>query len=94
MRNRCFHFIVPLFAEATIVPVSGIVVTFVSAVTQHAASVDALRSIPEVEVGPAGGSKLALVVDSLSTERDQEIWAMVQQLPGVIDVALALVATE
>lgn len=75
-------------------PVSGIVVTFASAVTQHAAAIESLRLIPEIDVGPAGGSKLALVVDSASAQRDQEIWETVQQLPGVIDVALALVATE
>ncbi len=75
-------------------PVSGIVVTFASTVAEHSAAVETLRLIPEIDIGPAGGSKLALVVDSPNSRRDQEIWETVQQLPGVIDVALALVATE
>jgi nitrate reductase NapAB chaperone NapD len=48
--------------------------------------------IPEIDIGESAGSKLAIVIDSETKRRDQEIWNMVQQLPGVIDLAVAMVA--
>lgn len=76
------------------VPVSGLVVTFDAPITCHGETVDALRAIPEVEIGPSGGSKLALVVDSATKRRDQEVWDTVRDAPGVVDLAIALVAFE
>lgn len=53
-----------------------------------------LRELPEVEIGDAGGSKLAIVVDSVDKRRDQEVWNTVRELPGVIDLAVAMVAFD
>ena len=75
-------------------PISGLVVTFASPVAEHAATVESLHQIPEVEVGDSGGSKLAIVVDSEHRRRDQEIWNIVRDLPGMIDLAVALVAFD
>lgn len=75
-------------------PISGLVVTFRSAVTEHANSLEAIRAIPEIDMGEAVGSRLAIVVDSESKGRDQEIWDTVRQLPGVIDLAIAMVAFD
>jgi nitrate reductase NapAB chaperone NapD len=75
-------------------PVSGLVVTFNGSVDEHQATIRLLREIPEVELGEAAGSKLAMVVDTATKRRDQEIWNAVQQLPGVIDLAVAMVAFE
>ena len=75
-------------------PISGLVITFESPVQQHDVALDLLRALPEIEIGNAGGSKLAIVVDSTSKRRDQEIWNTVRELPGVIDVAVALVAFD
>lgn len=75
-------------------PISGLVVTFESPVDHHWATVQRLRETVEIEVGNAGGSKLAIVVDSENKRRDQEIWNMVRDLPGVIDLAVALVAFD
>ncbi len=83
-----------LFKSAIAVPISGLVVTFRSSVTEHSEAVEALRCIPEIDIGEAFGSKLAIVVDSKTKRRDQEIWDMVQQLPGIVDLAVAMVAFD
>lgn len=75
-------------------PISGLVITFDSPVKNHTATIESLRGIPEIEIGNAGGSKLAIVVDSESKQRDQEIWFAVRDLPGVIDLAVAMVAFD
>lgn len=75
-------------------PISGLVVTFGSSVTEHADAIETIRAIPEIDLGDASGSKLAFVVDSETKRRDQEIWNTVQQLPGVIDLAVAMVAFD
>ncbi|TWU48657.1 hypothetical protein Poly51_45580 [Rubripirellula tenax] len=75
-------------------PISGLVVTFRSSVDQNAAAITSLRQIPEIEIGNAGGSKLAIVVDTQNKRRDQEIWNTVRELPGVIDLAVAMVAFD
>lgn len=83
-----------LFRKASAVPISGLVVTFRSPVTEHAEAVEALRMIPEIDIGEWAGSKLAIVIDTETKRRDQEIWNTVQQLPGVIDLAVAMVAFD
>ncbi len=75
-------------------PISGLVVTFRSLVEQHADTIESLKAIPEVDIGDRAGSKLAIVVDTETKLRDQEIWNMVQELPGVIDLAVAMVAFD
>jgi nitrate reductase NapAB chaperone NapD len=83
-----------LYQVASLVPISGLVVTFRSAVTDHSEAVEAMRRIPEIDIGEALGSKLAIVVDSETKRRDQEIWDMVQQLTGIVDLAVAMVAFD
>jgi nitrate reductase NapAB chaperone NapD len=83
-----------LFTKASAMPISGLVVTFQSSVTEHSKAVEALRMIPEIDIGESAGSKLAIVIDSETKRRDQEIWNTVQQLPGVIDLAVAMIAFE
>ncbi|TWU62201.1 hypothetical protein V7x_39300 [Crateriforma conspicua] len=75
-------------------PISGLVVTFESSVSDHEASRMAIGDIPEVDLGQAVGSKLAIVVDSETKGRDRQVWEMVQGMPGVIDVAIAMVAFD
>ncbi len=75
-------------------PISGLVVTFASAVSDHADALVALAAIPEVDIGESSGSKLAIVLDSESRQRDQEIWDQVQGLPGVLSIAVAMIAFD
>lgn len=89
-----FHRMSSLFREENAVPISGLVVTFRSSVTEHVETVELLRDIPEIVIGDSVGSKLAIVVDSETQRRDQEIWNTVQHLPGVIDLAVAMVVFD
>lgn len=73
-------------------PISGLVVTFESPVVEHSATLDELKNIPEIELGTCHGSKLAIVIESDTKIRDQEIWNMVRELPGIADVAVAMIA--
>ena len=75
-------------------PISGLVVTFSSEVVEHAATVELLRSIPELDIGESSGCRLAIVIDTDSQRRDREIWTAVQQLPGVVELAVAMVAFD
>ncbi len=75
-------------------PISGLVVTFNSSTDQHTAAIESLREIPEIDIGDAHGSKMAIVVDSPTQRRDQEIWNTVRELPGVIDLAVAMIAFD
>jgi nitrate reductase NapAB chaperone NapD len=84
----------PPFQEVTSVPISGLVVTFASSVEDHAKAIESIDDIPEIDLGQVSGSKLAIVVDSESKRRDQEIWNAVRGLPGVIDLAVAMVAFD
>lgn len=84
----------PVTVEAIAMPISGLVVTLESPVALNTKTVDALRDIPEVEIGSVAGNKLAIAIDSSDNQRDREIWEMVRQLPGVADVAVAMVAFD
>lgn len=84
----------PLFRKAIAVPISGLVVTFQSSVSEHSEAVETLRTIREIDVGQSAGSKLAIVIDSETKRRDQEIWDTIQRLPGVVDLAVAMVALD
>jgi nitrate reductase NapAB chaperone NapD len=53
-----------------------------------------LAEIPEIDLGQINGGKVAIVVDSETKQRDQEIWNTVRDLPGVIDLAIAMVAFD
>ncbi|WDQ17105.1 hypothetical protein [Rhodopirellula sp. P2] len=75
-------------------PISGLVVTFASSVEEHISTIESITNIPEIDLGQACGSKLAIVVDSETKTRDQEIWNAVRDLPGVIDLAVAMVAFD
>ena len=64
------------------------------AVVERPTALASLSAMPEIEISDAGGSKLAIVVDSADKRRDQEIWNTVRELPGVIDLAVAMVAFD
>lgn len=75
-------------------PISGLVITFDRPVAQCSGAISALRAMPEVDLGHADANKLAIVVDTETQEHDRLVWEAVQQLPGVADVAIALVAFD
>ncbi|KAA5539754.1 hypothetical protein FYK55_23440 [Roseiconus nitratireducens] len=75
-------------------PISGLVITFDSAVHDQPEAIEFLRHVSEIEMGQAAGNKLAIVIESKSKRRDQEIWNAIRALTGVIDLAVALVAFD
>jgi nitrate reductase NapAB chaperone NapD len=81
-------------SKAIMMPISGLVVTFASAIENHRETVDVIRGIPEVEVGVASANKLAIVVETSSQVRDQELWELVRQMPGVTDLSVALIGFD
>lgn len=89
-----FHSIPELFWIALTVPISGLVITFNSSVENHQETIDFLRGFSEIDIGPSGGSKLAIVVDSESKRQDQELWTAIRDRPGVIDLAVAMIAFD
>lgn len=83
-----------IFPKAIPVPISGLVVTFVASHTTPETLIQALEKIPEIEVGEFDEHRIAMVVDSETRQRDQEIWDAVQQLPGVSDINVAFVGFD
>ncbi|TWU37388.1 hypothetical protein [Novipirellula artificiosorum] len=75
-------------------PVSGLVITFKRKVADFGSSVEALRQIAEIELGATNTNQLAIVVDTDSCRRDQEIWDTIDQLPGVTDIRVALIGFD
>lgn len=75
-------------------PVSGLVITFEGEVSEYSETVAALASQRQIDLGARQHAKLALVLDTASSEEDKQVWEWVQNLPGVQDVALAFVAFD
>ncbi len=75
-------------------PISGLVVTFDSPVEQCAEAIEALRAMPEIDLGRVNHNKLAIVVDTVSKSQDKNVWDAVQQLPNVTDLAIAMVVFD
>ena len=80
--------------EANLVPISGLVVTFIASQTSVESLRQTLQVIPEIEVGECSEHRMAIVVDSASRQRDREIWEQIQQLPGVSDINVAFVGFD
>ena len=75
-------------------PVSGLVLTFRSPVAEHADDIRMIESIPEVDLGEAGEFKLAIVIDSETSQRDREIWDTIKRLPGITDISVAMIGFD
>ncbi|EMI53971.1 hypothetical protein [Rhodopirellula sallentina] len=90
IRSVCFS----VFKIAFNMPISGLVLTFDSPVEQNQEALDAIKAIPEIDLGQANDRKLAIVVDSDDTIRDREIWDTLQQITSVTNVAIAMVAFD
>lgn len=94
VRETSLSILSATFLKAISVPISGLVVTFASPVENHADAIGLLGQIAEIDLGQVSGSKIAIVVDTETKGRDQEIWNAVRDLPGVVDLAVAMVAFD
>lgn len=52
------------------------------------ATLETLRSKPEVTVGPAQGPRFPVVLSTETREADKVLWRWLQDLPGVTHVEL------
>ena len=75
-------------------PVSGLVVSFAADAQLRESAIQLIRSEPRIEVGTFAHNKLAIVVDTTSSEEDKQLWEWLNTLPGVVFVDVALVGFE
>ena len=75
-------------------PVSGLVVTLSEQVELRAAAIDSIRNERRIEIGESTPQRLAIVMDTQSTEEDRTLWNWLNQLPGVTFVDVVMVGFE
>jgi len=69
-------------------PVSGLVLTLTDAAPAREQALATVRSHPAVDVGEPCGGRVPIVVDTLDSEADKEMWEWLGALPGVLFVDL------
>ena len=75
-------------------PVSGLVVSLAEEQQLREHAMDASRREPRIEVGAIESGRMAIVIDTTSTEEDKQLWNWLSSLPGVVFVDVALVGYE
>jgi nitrate reductase NapAB chaperone NapD len=75
-------------------PVSGLVVTLTPEPRRREEALAAIGREPCIEVGASEAGRLAIVVDTVSSEDDRQVWEWLNALPGVEFVDVALVGFE
>lgn len=75
-------------------PVSGLVVSLKSDPRLREEAIQAIRGESCIEVGVIAGRKMAIVVDTNSTDDDKRIWCWLGSLPGVAFVDVTMVGYD
>ncbi len=75
-------------------PISGLVVSLASDPLLRDSALAAIRQELRIEIGTIKLHKMAIVVDTQSTDEDKQIWEWLNTLPGVTFVDVALVGFE
>lgn len=75
-------------------PVSGLVLCLSDDPRPRAAAIDVIGREARITVGVMEANRLAIVVDTASTEEDKQIWEWLGSLPGVSFVEVAFVGFE
>jgi nitrate reductase NapAB chaperone NapD len=75
-------------------PVSGLVVSLKSDLTLREEAIAAIRKESRIEVGVIEGRRMAIVIDTTSTDDDKQLWCWLAALPGVTFVDVAMVGFE
>lgn len=75
-------------------PVSGLVVSLVSDPQLRKEAIASIRSEPRIEIGVIEGRRMAIVLDTESTDADKQLWCWLSSLPGVVFVDVALVGFD
>ena len=75
-------------------PVSGLVVSFTDQPALREKAMDAIRDEPRIEIGVAKSRRMAIVIDTASSDEDKQLWNWLQELPGVVFVDVVMVGFE
>ena len=75
-------------------PVSGLVVSLSDEPQPRAESLALIGREPRITVGVVEANRLAIVVDTASSEEDRRLWEWLGSLPGVSFVEVAFVGFE
>lgn len=75
-------------------PISGLVVSLVSDRQLREEAIATIKAEPCIEVGVIQSQRMAIVLDTPSTDDDKRLWCWLSSLPGVVFVDVAMVAFE
>jgi hypothetical protein len=75
-------------------PVSGLVVSLCQEPQARAEAIEAIGREPRITMGTQEGNRLAVVLDTDSSQQDQQIWQWLRSLPGVSLLEVAFVGFE
>ena len=75
-------------------PVSGLVVSLSDESQARVKTLDTIGREPRITVGVLEANRLAIVLNTVSREEDQQIWGWLGSLPGVLFVDVAFVGFE
>ena len=75
-------------------PVSGLVVSLSDEPQPRAEALDVIGREPRITVGVLEANRLAIVLDTASSEEDRQLWTWLGSLPGVSFVEVAFVGFD
>jgi nitrate reductase NapAB chaperone NapD len=75
-------------------PVSGLVVSLCKEARPRAEAIEKMAQEPRITVGALAANRLAIVLDTASSEEDKQLWDWLNALPGVTFVQVAFVGYE
>ena len=75
-------------------PVSGLVVSLSDQPALREKAMDAIRDEPRIEIGVTKSRRMAIVIDTASSDDDKQLWNWLQELPGVAFVDVVMVGFE
>ena len=75
-------------------PVSGLVVSLSDEPNPRVAALVVIGREPRITVGVSAGNRLAIVLDTDSSEQDKQLWDWLDSLPGVSFLEVAFVGFD
>lgn len=75
-------------------PISGLVLTLSKNSADRERAIQAIQQEPRVEIGPTVSNRMAVVLDTQSTDEDKQLWNWLSDLSGVVFIDVVLVGFE
>ena len=75
-------------------PVSGLVISLCDGPESRAGALSAIRQETRITMGVLAANRLAIVLDTASSEEDRQLWDWLGSLSGVSFVEVAFVGFE